>query len=157
VKGCFVYLPSSVLRKKEYWSWSGVAPRGHVSDKMLDFADFLPTIAEAGGAEPPDNEPIDGRSFLPILEGKEQDRRDWLYCWYQIKGGYRYPERLAGHARVFTFDRRWKLYDEGKLYDMRSDPREKNPIGPGEGDTEAKAAREKLGLALESVHRRLEE
>jgi len=39
---------------------------------------------------------------------------------------------------------RWKLYYDGRLFDMQNDVREKQPIEPGQGSEAAKVARKLL-------------
>jgi hypothetical protein len=52
----------------------------------------------------------------------------------------------------WTRDRSFKLYDDGRLFDMRADPFEQDPIGPEATHTdEARTAREALGQAWEAV------
>jgi len=46
-------------------------------------------------------------------------------------------------------DQRWKLYDDGTLFDVERDPREKSPVK--ELSTEAARAREKLTAVTRSL------
>ena len=50
-------------------SWPGVIDTGKVSQDLVDFSDFLPTLCDATGTEVPADLTIDGRSFLPLLAG----------------------------------------------------------------------------------------
>ncbi len=126
-------------------NWPGTIAAGGVCDDLVDFSDFLPTMAEAAGATLPVDVTLDGRSFLPQLRGESGNPRDWIYIWYQ---------RNPPDSTLYRFarDRRWKLYDAGdynragNLYDVASDPLENTPVPPG--DPEADAAREKLSAAL---------
>jgi arylsulfatase A len=127
-------------------NWKGTTPKGKVCRDLVDFSDFLPTLADASGASLPKNVTIDGRSFLPQLRGEPSNPRDWIFCWYQRNPG----DTLYRFAR----DKRWKLYGggdhgrAGRLYDVPADPLEQNP-DPG-GD-EAAAARARLQAALDSM------
>lgn len=125
-------------------SWPAAAPRGRVLDDLIDFSDFFPTVAAAAGASLPDGLQIDGRSFLPQLQGREGRPREWTYCYYKLKGG-------GGKVREFVRDRRWKLYASGEFYDVKADPLEENPIPGGQAGPAAAAARRKLRTALKSV------
>jgi len=124
-------------------NWKGTTPAGKVSTDLVDFSDFLPTVAEAGGASLGRNVTIDGRSFLPQLRGQKSTPRDWIFCWYQRNPG----NTLYRFAR----DQRWKLYANGNLYDVPADPLEKNPIEPGQGGPEAEEARARLQAVLDSM------
>ncbi len=124
-------------------NWKGTTPAGKVSADLVDFSDFLPTIAEAGGASLPSNVTIDGHTFLPQLRGQVGRPREWIFCWYQRNPG----STLYRYAR----EKRWKLYADGNLYDVSADTLEKNPIGPGQGTEEAKQARIRLQAVLDSM------
>ena len=61
-------------------SWPGVIRQGRVNDDLISSIDFLPTLCEAAGIQPPAD--VDGVSFLPQLNGERGTPREWLYCWY---------------------------------------------------------------------------
>ena len=102
-------------------SWKGTAPSGKVCDDLIDFTDFLPTLAEAAGANVPGSLTVDGRSFLPQLRGEKGNPREWVFCHY-----FRNP---GDAVRRFARDKRWKLYDDGRFYDLQTDPGERQSIG----------------------------
>jgi arylsulfatase A len=104
-------------------SWPGTAPKGKVCEDLVDFSDFLPTMAALAGAQVPTDRIIDGQSFLPQLKGEKGNPRDWIFCHYWGKFA-RTPEG----TREFVRNQRWKLYDDGKLYDVAADPLEQNPL-----------------------------
>lgn len=99
-------------------SWPGtIAPA--VCTDLVDSTDILPTVCDAAGIKPPNTLPLDGRSFLPQLTGKQGQPRDWIYCWYSPRGE---------PVQVFAYDKRFKLYRTGALYDYRKDPLEKRAL-----------------------------
>ena len=51
----------------------------------------------------------------------------------------------------FAWDKRYKLYATGNLYDMREDFLEENPIPEGQRGEEALRARERLKAAIASM------
>jgi len=122
--------------------WPGVVPAGRVSDDLVDFSDFLPTLLEAAGTPVPDG--LDGQSFLPQLRGEVGSPREWIYCYYCPR-----PERTQP-AR-FVRDQRWKLYGDGRFFDVANDPKEKHPLEKVENDTPPDTAKRKLAAALQSV------
>jgi arylsulfatase A-like enzyme len=57
--------------------WAGRIRNGQVSDALISGEDLAPTMIEAAGLKPP---PVmSGRSFLPLLEGREFKQRDWVF------------------------------------------------------------------------------
>ena len=97
----------------------GTIPAGKVCDDLVEFSDFMPTIAEATGATP--LSPTDGKSFYPQLLGKPGHPRETLFVYY-------WPRPEKGEPIRFVRDKRWKLYGDGKLYDVENDVLEKKPI-----------------------------
>ena len=63
-------------------NWRGVAPAGQVTDDLVNFSDFMPTLAAVAGAGLPAGV-IDGHSFLPRLRGQGGPARDWVFCHYE--------------------------------------------------------------------------
>ena len=77
---------------------SHIAPQTEI-DVPLSMMDFLPTVAEAVGVEPP---VVDGVSMLPILTGEtEHTTRDYLihYCSSTIHAVRFKPDQ----GKVFVF------------------------------------------------------
>ncbi|MBN2313286.1 MAG: sulfatase-like hydrolase/transferase [Sedimentisphaerales bacterium] len=122
-------------------NWPGVVPTGKVCGDLVDFSDFVPTFAEVAGTKVPVNMKVDGQSFMPQLRGEKGNPREWIFCHYDPRWGNR-PKRR------FVRDKRWKLYANGDLYDVRADVLEKNPNPAG---PEAIAARERLQKVLDSI------
>ncbi len=122
-------------------NWPGHFASGKISADLIDATDFLPTICEATGVPVPDALKIDGRSFLPQLRGEKGSPRDWLYSWYNPSGG-------AKAKAEFTHDAQFKLYTDGKFFDIVKDDNEKSPLPDDALDSTAKAAKVKLQGAL---------
>jgi arylsulfatase A len=118
-------------------NWTDKAPAGRTIDDLVDFSDFLPTLADLAGAALPKEVVLDGVSFAPRLEGKRETTRRWAYS-----------EKRKDAYWVRTG--RWKLYNDRKLFDLRKDPQEKHPV-PERTSAEANTAR----TQLESIARTL--
>jgi arylsulfatase A len=107
--------------------WTGTTPEGQVNKDLIDYTDFLPTLAEVAGANLPDVF-LDGKSFYPQLLGEKGTPRDWAACYYPLGGWNR------SNPSMFVRTQRYKLYDDGRFYDVQTDPEEKNPIQNPESD-----------------------
>lgn len=46
---------------------------------LVDFTDFMPTIAQLMKVDLPENEHFDGKSFAPLLYGQPYKAREWIY------------------------------------------------------------------------------
>jgi len=125
-------------------NWSGAIPAGRVCEDLVDFSDFMPTLAEVGGGKPPAGVTLDGRSFLPQLRGQTGNPREWVLCHYDPKWG---KWKFSRSAR----DKRYRLYHDGRLFDTVQDVLEKKPIPAGQGSAEAEAARRKLQKVLDTI------
>jgi len=119
----------------------GVVPEGRVCNDLVDFSDFLPTCLEAVGVPVPAG--LDGRSFYPQLQGKPGKPREWMYCYYCPRPEKTKPVR-------FVRDQRWKLYGDGRFFDVQNDPLEKNALKDVQNGSAA-AARRKLAAALKTM------
>jgi arylsulfatase A len=118
------------IRVPTFIRWQGRIQAGSVCRELIDFSDFLPTFNEIADLPPPAFK-IDGQSFAGILTGEVYDPRDWVYT------------QTAGDIYMVR-SREWKLLPDGKLFDMRSDIHEKNPILPEEDTPASAAARARL-------------
>ena len=126
----------------------GTGDGGRVVDDLVSLSDFLPTLADIIGAKLPSNLEIDGRSFWPRILGQPGDPREWIFTYFIRRP---YSDDPVRRAEVrFAQDRRFKLYGDGRFYDLTKDIREKDPIPAGEGGPDATAARRTLELALSS-------
>jgi len=88
--------------------WPGHIEPGSVNTNLVDFSDFMPTIAEIAGAELPKDRVIDGQSFADQLLGEEgAPARSWVYARYG--------------DRAFVRGPRYRLSMNGDLHDMSVD------------------------------------
>ncbi len=116
----------------------GTVPAGAVSKTLVEFTDFVPTLAEATGAPP--LSPTDGVSFLSQLHGKKGVPRETIFVYY-------WPRPEKGEPLRFVRDARWKLYGDGQLFDVRNDIFEKNPVTGAKSER----IRKKLQRALDQM------
>ncbi|MCC5938237.1 MAG: sulfatase-like hydrolase/transferase [Lunatimonas sp.] len=100
--------------------WKGHSLSGVVNSDLVDFSDFLPTLAEAAGIALTDLQQLDGRSFLPQVLGKPANPKSHIYMYYNPKWG-----RFSNG--VFVRNQRYKLYDDGRFFDIEADVLEQHP------------------------------
>ena len=100
--------------------WPGTIKPGSVTNHISAFWDVLPTICELAGFEPTIE--TDGISFLPTLLGKEQKTHDFLYWETNMKQGPIQAVRTGNWKGVKFLDK------PVELYDLTTDPSEKNNV-----------------------------
>jgi len=122
-------------------NWPGQIEPGRVTDRLVDFTDLFPTVLDLADVEPPADLELASSSFLPTLTGKAGNRRNWVYCWYARNGG---PD-----GQEFARNQRFKLYRDGRFFDIDQDVREQEPLEAEERDARAHHAYRKLQAVLD--------
>jgi len=102
-------------------NWPGHIAGGQVSEKYVDFTDFLPTLLDVADVHKPDDFFTDGHSIARLIEGKHMSGRKWVYCYYDPKWA------KFKYAR-FVYTPFYKLYDDGRFINLTTDEMEKHPL-----------------------------
>ncbi|MBQ18387.1 MAG: N-acetylgalactosamine 6-sulfate sulfatase [Planctomycetaceae bacterium] len=115
------------LRVPTFVSWPGRIKPGSRTDFMALSMDLFPLVCEAAGIRPPVG--IEGRSFLPTLLGKSQERLRTLWFFSRREGGRRYGGKTIEAVRRGP----WKLLQNSpfqplELYNLETDPREQKDL-----------------------------
>jgi arylsulfatase A len=127
--------------------WKGHTPNGLVSEDLIDFTDFYTTFAEATSLKMTDKDPIDGRSFLPQIQGELGKPRDWVFWHYQPYWG-----KLGKYKGAqFVRNQEYKLYRDGGMYHVPSDIHEKKNLLLQEYSTSVKNTKENLQQVLDQA------
>ena len=100
---------------------AGMEINGRTVDSIIDFSDFLPTLCEVADVSVPKSLSIDGQSFAHSIRGTSGHSRDSIFEWYSRNGE---PEK----AVEFSRDQKFKLYGDGRLFDISTDPLEQRPL-----------------------------
>lgn len=124
--------------------WPGRIRPG-INEDLVDSTDFLPTILATAGHPLADPNSLDGRSFYPQLLGKIGTPREWVFCHYDPRPGW---DKDKYSLVRFARDKRYKLYDDGRLFDIAWDRLEEHPVSSGKDSDETKAARQRLQKVL---------
>ena len=132
-------------------NWPGRIPENQVSDNLIAFSDFFPTIADAAGMPPKKISDGDGISFWPHCLGQEGTGREWVYGYYFPRPYAESFDDKYRHWEVrYARDKRYKLYGNGDLYDTQEDVLEKRVLDPERSSRAAKRARKSLQAILDS-------
>lgn len=79
--------------------WPGMVKSGNRTDAIIQYADVLPTLIEAAGGQV-DQSQFDGKSFLPVLNGKTSKHREYAYFMHNnIPEGPSYPIRAISDGK----------------------------------------------------------
>lgn len=117
-------------------NWPGTIDVSETRDELTDVSDILPSILDVVGSPLPPNTRIDGRSIAAVVRG-DQPERDWVFAEHK--------------GRCFVRSKRWKLYNDGRFYDMTDDPEEKKAMASDSLSAEANTAFQELQQALQNL------
>ena len=130
------------VRSPFFVQWPARLKPGHASDTPSAHIDVLPTLLDAAGVEPPANLKLDGRSMLPLLEGKPLNLRERHLVIQSHRG-----DRPVPYHNFMIRNSRWKLlhasgfgresFDgepEFQLYDLSTDRYELHDQAAAEPD-----------------------
>jgi hypothetical protein len=101
-----------------------------LNDQMALNLDLAPTILDLAGVEIPST--MQGRSLVPLLEGKEPSpswRKDWFYAFYEYPGPAMVPNNRGIRTERYKLIEYWEQEPkEYELYDLQSDPGEQHNL-----------------------------
>jgi arylsulfatase A-like enzyme len=107
------------------WRWPGRAQAALESDALVELVDIAPTLLDAAGIEIP--WPMQGRSLLPILEGRADPHRHKTHVVSEFKDSIGQGKDRSHGSMVF--DGRFKSvvyhgHPKGEIFDHAGDPGE---------------------------------
>ena len=160
IKGGKASLPDNGTHVALIAHWPAHISHGVNNKQLVDFTDILPTLCELGGVAATDVD-SDGHSLGPDYRGEGPSGREWVYCHY-IRNGF--PQQTADEkkrqeiikkqdqqikqklAGSFVRTSRYKLYGDGRFYDIRKDVEEKRIL------TELTPKQTDIRATLQAVH-----
>ena len=101
-------------------SWPANMKGGQRFEGLVEFSDFYATLADLVDRDVTTT----GKSFLPLLEGKDYEPRKSAFVHYDPRWG----EWVSSHRNVFLQTMDYKLYQDGSFYHMKSDVLEQTPL-----------------------------
>ena len=163
IKGGKASLPDNGTHVAMVAHWPKYIRQGINKTQLVDFTDILPTLCDLAEIPLPTTA-SDGFSLRPIFVDKGVSGREGVYCHYTRNGFPKPPtndekrqaaidkqdqqieQKLAG---TFVRTARYKLYGDGRFYDVRKDVEEKQALA----DLTEKQNR--VRLALQTVHEKM--
>jgi len=103
-------------------------PAGESSAKMVLNLDLAPTMLDLAGLPVP--EVMQGKSLMPLAEGRRlaQWRKDWLYEYYEYPGFENVRPCRGVRTERYKYIHFFLDPEEFELYDLQTDPDEKNNL-----------------------------
>jgi arylsulfatase A-like enzyme len=111
------------IRVPCFMRWPRLLRAGRKVDRIAAHIDLVPTLLSACGAGKPAGLPLDGRSLMPLARGSRAPwpDRTLYFQWHRNDR----PEAFRNSA---ARSQKYKLVDGSELYDLESDPAEKEDI-----------------------------
>lgn len=124
--------------------WPGVTRPGSKTEIPVVGVDFMPTFAEIASAGLPANQPVDGKSIVPVLKGESFDSERNLFFHFPLYlggdkktaplpsyGGEENYWRAVPSSIIMSGD--WKLiyyyeYERYELFNLKDDISEQNDL-----------------------------
>jgi len=129
----------------------GTIKSGSVIEELIQNIDIAPTILDVAGLETPGR--MDGKSFLPILQGKKIPWRDSAFYEYYWERNF--PQTPTTHGLRtdrYKYIHYHGIWDIDELYDLQNDPEEmKNLIDSPEHQKLVKQLNDRMFTWLEKT------
>jgi N-acetylglucosamine-6-sulfatase len=124
---------------------------GKTLNQVIANIDITPTFLEAAGLQAPKN--LDGKSFLPLLQGQSVEwRKSLLYEYYWERNFPHTPTIHALRGDRYKYIHYHGIWDSDELYDLQNDPLETtNLIRSAEHQSIVKAMNKELFDVLGST------
>ena len=107
----------------------GLIKPGTQVTPMVQNIDVAPTVLEAAGVAPPKTAAMDGRSFLPLLLGKNVAWRDHILYEYHWEWNFpATPTLFAIRTGRYKYIYYYGLWDHDGFYDLETDPLERHNL-----------------------------
>lgn len=136
--------------------WPKETAGKRVSDRLIDFTDFLPTIADMTGIPAPGNYGIlDGKSFYDVITWEQAStaKRTWIYDAFNSD-----PAEPNRRWQNWVQDRSYKLYESekplinGRFVKITKGLPDSSPLNDEDLSPDEKKIKRKFQDVLESFH-----
>ena len=103
-------------------SWPKKMQAKKITDALVSFADFLPTFCEVAGIDSTTFK-SDGKSLVSLITGENQSVQDEIFIHYSPRWG-----NWSEFHKRWVLNGNYKLYNNGKFFNTKNDPLEKNEL-----------------------------
>lgn len=101
-------------------SWPKTIKKGSVHNDLIEFNDFFSTLSDITKQEVKH----DGKSFYSLLKGDAYSPRSSAFVHYDPRWGKRVSQYRNQFVRIINY----KLYQDGKFYNLNEDILEEQPL-----------------------------
>ncbi len=103
--------------------WPGVVKPGSTTDAYCEYVDITPTLTDIAKAK---TDKLDGRSFLPVLQGKAKEHKSEVYSLHTTRGIINGSEYFGIRmVRDHKFSYILNLTPEAKFQNAATNPKDK--------------------------------
>ena len=117
-------------------SWPSTIKSSGEYSGLINFNDFYATFSDILGVI----DDSDGTSMMDIFLGKNSKKRDIATIYYDPM----WSDDVSKYRSVFTQDNRYKLYKDGRFFDLENDILEQSPLMENSLTKEQKDIKNKL-------------
>ena len=131
-----------------FCNWQGTIAAGSINGSIIDFTDFLPTLAGIANVPVPTAYgPLDGTSFYPQLVGLTGNIRSSMFTHFD-------PQNCTGNDKNARYaqDSMYKLYETGQFYNFKTDVFEKTPLADSSLSAKQKRIKRNLQAVITQMH-----
>jgi arylsulfatase A len=107
---------------------------------LINFSDFYATFCEILGV----THQTDGASIMGILSGQKSIDRETVTTYYDPM----WSPNVTQYRNVYTQNTRYKLYKDGRFFDMENDILETQPLNEKDLNEDQKTIKAKLASEL---------
>ena len=127
--------------------WTGTIEPGRVSEDLFDTVDVMPTLLDAAGAKQLTPANLDGFSFLDHFKQDIPGPRKHVLIHQDPRPGW---DKDRFDLIRLALDSQFKLYEDGRLFDLVNDPYEDKARLIAEDDARHAAHRRQLQQVLDT-------
>ncbi len=138
----------------------GKIKAGSNCDDLVHVQDFLPTFLDIAGGKATSGQICDGRSFMPQMLGREGSPREWFVgygahpsIWLKRVAEEIGKPDLEAYKLIWVQGHKYKLYNDGRFYNIADDLAEEHRIRASAGSAEAETTRREFQEILNEYTR----